>query len=215
MLSFKYYSKIYNRAIYRGLYRNIECPYCYSLPRHRIICEYLEKQIDTIRGRKILMFASERGILNWLGDRRISCVTADLYAPADLKIDITDIELEDESIDLIFCNHVLEHVIDYQKALREIHRILTKEGKLICSVPIDTDSETTVEDFNLKTEEERKKAYGQGDHFRNFGLNFPIILENHHFKVQILDGATYPEEIIPRIGPGKYDYNKIFICTKQ
>ena len=149
-----------------------------------------------------------------MDNNNIQYTTADLYAPADLKLDITNIDLADKCMDVVFCNHILEHLEDYKIALEELNRILTNRGTLICSVPTDKTSEETVEFPNLKTDEERKQAYGESDHFRNFGLNFPKIIEQYGFKVDILDGDTYPKQILPKIGPGKYDYNKIYVCTK-
>lgn len=91
------------------------------------------------------MFAIERSIKLYLNKNKISFKTADLYKQADLKIDITKVDLENESFDIIFCNHVLEHVSSYQKALKELNRILTTNGILILSVPIDKKSKKTIE----------------------------------------------------------------------
>lgn len=210
-LNFNYKLPIYNKEIYDNIYINTVCPYCLSLPRHRIICEYLNMNKDILKNKKILLFAPERGMKQWLRNNDLEFVTADLYKKADLKIDITKTMLEDSSFDIIFCNHVLEHVNNYDNALKEINRILKKDGILICSVPIDTNSITTIEK-NVSTEEERKKIYGQSDHFRNFGLDIAKQIAKNGFLVEDIDGNKFDEKIRPVIGPGKYDYNHIFIC---
>lgn len=93
----------------------------------------------------------------WMGRNGISCVTADLYNDADLKLDIQATGLADESFDVIVCNHVLEHVDNCRIALRELHRLLHPGGSLICSFPIDTDVELLDEDPRCVR---RKNVYG-------------------------------------------------------
>ena len=46
---------------------------------------------------------------------------------ADFKFDITNINSNDNSFDLIICYHVLEHIIDDKKAISELYRILKKK----------------------------------------------------------------------------------------
>ena len=54
----------------------------------------------------------------------------------DLIIDITDISvLPDSSIDAIVCISVLEHIFDYEKAMKELERVLKPGGKLLLTVP--------------------------------------------------------------------------------
>jgi ubiquinone/menaquinone biosynthesis C-methylase UbiE len=50
--------------------------------------------------------------------------------------DITKLPLEAGFADVVFCSEVLEHVEDYNAALKEIHRILKTGGKLILTVPV-------------------------------------------------------------------------------
>lgn len=50
--------------------------------------------------------------------------------------DITKIPLKNNSVDIIFCSEVIEHVKDYKKALKENYTILKKNGKLILTVPV-------------------------------------------------------------------------------
>lgn len=81
---------------------------------------------------------------------------------------IENMSLADGTWDWIVCNHVLEHVNDYQKALNEFRRILKPEGHLIISFPIDETLETVKEDRKAD-EKERIRAFGQLDHWRLFG----------------------------------------------
>ena len=101
---------------------------------------------------------------------KISCVTANLYGKANLKLDIQKTGLPDESYDVIVCNHVLEHVDDFRKALKEMYRILRPGGSFICSFPMDPKVELLDEDPSVQTEEERLRRFGQNDHLRVFGM---------------------------------------------
>ncbi len=51
------------------------------------------------------------------------------------KGDITKLPLKNNSVDIIFCSEVLEHVPNYKKALSECSRVLKKSGALILTVP--------------------------------------------------------------------------------
>ena len=63
--------------------------------------------------------------------------SADLFSPiVDVKADILDLPFEDESFDVIFCNHVLEHIEDDRKAMSELYRVMKKGGWGILQVPM-------------------------------------------------------------------------------
>jgi len=53
-----------------------------------------------------------------------------------VKADITNLPLKPGTVDAIFCSEVLEHVPDYEKALRECSKSLKQSGKLFVTVPI-------------------------------------------------------------------------------
>ena len=50
--------------------------------------------------------------------------------------DVTNLPIESDFADVVFCSEVLEHVENYETALKEIHRILKTGGKLILTVPV-------------------------------------------------------------------------------
>jgi len=101
-------------------------------------------------------------------------ITGDIESPlAKVKMDIHDIPFEDDSIDIIFCNHVLEHVEDDRKALSEIRRVLKKGGWAILQVPFFHPlPEVTYEDKSITDPKEREIAFGQDDHVRKYGLDY-------------------------------------------
>lgn len=55
---------------------------------------------------------------------------------ADIALDLQQIDLPDDSIDVLLTPHVLEHVPDTRVALAEIHRILSPGGRMYLQVPL-------------------------------------------------------------------------------
>ena len=204
----------FNPERYRGMDQNVICPVCGSLPRHRILVEWMDERKDSFRDIKILHFAQEYSIRLWMNRNHICSTSADLYSPADLKLDIEATGLEDDSYDLIICNHVLEHVSDYRKALAELFRIVSPGGRVVISFPVDPTLETVYEDASVKTEEERIRCFGQNDHLRIFGIDSPKILSDFGFKVVDIKGENCDASIKPVVGPGNYDYNVLW-CLKK
>ena len=200
----------YDPDRYVNVVQEVICPVCGALPRHRILAAWCDGHQDEIKGR-ILYFAMEDSMRMWFERNHIRVTTADLYQAADLRLDIQDTGEPAGSWDWIFCNHVLEHVPDYKKALRELHRILKPGGKLICSFPIDESYETLIENPNAG-ESDRIVRFGQSDHLRVFGRDSEQILSRAGFKVSRIEGAESEESIMPVVGPADYDVNYLFLC---
>ena len=197
----------YNPERYRGRKQDIICPVCGSLPRHRILSSWLEKHREVLEG-KVLYFAIEDGMKLWMNKNRINYSSADLFRSADLNINIENTGLDDDSWNCVICNHVLEHVDDYKRALRELYRILKPGGLLICSFPIDESLDTVVED---RAAIER---FGQADHFRIFGNDSEEIIREAGFAVSRISGKDMSMSILPITGPADYDVNYLFLCKK-
>lgn len=209
-------SKIFNPSLYLPEKRKTECPNCGAYPRHRLLMWYFKEHVRELKNSNgILYFACERVVKGWLADNGIKYVTADLYAPADLKLDMEDTGLDGDAYDYIVCNHVLEHVNDFKRALKEIYRILAPNGTFICSFPILDSLETYIEasEKNL-TDEEKIEQFGQRDHLRIFGRDSKEILQRIGFEVETYDKENCPENIVLEDGPGRYDKTLLFICRK-
>jgi SAM-dependent methyltransferase len=134
-------------------------------------------------------------------------ITADLESPlAKVKMDVHDIPFEDNTFDAVFCNHTLEHVDDDIRALTELHRVLKQGGWGIIQSPINIQRKETYEDPSVTSEKEREIHFGQKDHVREYGLDYPLRLEKAGFKVNIDKSIEQmdPEEI-QRYGLLTYD----------
>ena len=110
-------------------------------------------------------------------------ITADLLNEADVKMDITDIQYPDEYFDIIYCSHVLEHVQDDKKAMKEFCRVLKHKGWAILLVPITADK--TFEDPAIVTPSERLRVFGQEDQVRRYGPDYVPRLRESGFKVEV------------------------------
>lgn len=160
---------------------NALCPNCLSLERHRLLWLYLEQRTDFFRSpMKVLHFAPEACFVHRFakihGD---DYFTADIESPlARLKFDIHNIPLDDNTFDIVLCNHVLEHVNDDIQAMREIHRVLKPGGFSILQVPFfNPVFDTTVQDPSLQDPRERERLFGQRDHVRKYGHDYPKRIE--------------------------------------
>jgi predicted SAM-dependent methyltransferase len=209
-------SDINNKSRYQGYSENTICPRCFSFSRHRIVCNYFDENRKKLENNpEILMFGAEFSIEKWFRKHGYRYHTADLFdRTAEMKVDIQNTRFPDESWSLIICNHVLEHVPDYNAALKELQRILKKGGILELTVPTDKNLNTVYEDTGIITGEQRIERFGQIDHLRIFGNDFSEKLENAGFTVEVLNGAQLPASLRTMTGPADYDDNRIYLCGK-
>lgn len=155
---------------------NALCPSCLSLERHRLIFLYLREKTDFFTTKKqVLHIAPEACFIPRFekihGD---GYITADIESPlAKVKMDIHEIPFQENSFDVVLCNHVLEHVRDDIKAMSEIHRVLKPGGFAILQVPFfNPVQEETFEDNSITDKREREKIFGQDDHVRKYGHDY-------------------------------------------
>lgn len=118
-------------------------------------------------------------------------LTADLESPlADLHFDVQQIPLPDNSVEVVLCNHILEHVADDRRALRELHRILKPGGWGIVLSPVDSTCEHTYEDDSITDPAERTRIFGQYDHRRIYGRDYADRLREAGFEAADIDYAA-------------------------
>jgi len=169
---------------------NVLSPSTLSLERHRLLWLYLKNETDLFsKPYKLLHFAPEQAFYKQLKKLdNLDYTTTDLNSPlADIKADICDLPFEDESFDVVLCNHVLEHIKDDTKAMQEIYRILRKGGWAILQIPQDLNRDITFEDNNITDPKERSLIFGQYDHVRVYGLDYFDKLQAVGFKVNPIE----------------------------
>lgn len=191
-------------ADWSSTYANTVCPNCDSQPRHRALSIYLDKYGNLTSGKyNFLHFAPESSLRQRFSSLpNLEYTTADLNNPAvDVKIDITQIPYPDNTFDIIFCNHVLEHVPDDRQAMRELFRVLKPGGWASLQVPLSRKIEQTFEDPAIVSPQERLHHFGQEDHVRLYGLDYQERLEEVGFAVDREDiGQILPEDLIRKYG---------------
>ena len=212
--------------------KNARCPYCFSLERHRALWFYFENHTDLFTNKnkkslKILHFAPEKIFY----DKFSNSLDIDYY-PVDFDssfsgfigdggnyilrdiVDIQNIQYQNNMFDVIICNHILEHIPNEQSAITELLRVLKKDGQAYISVPVYDDLEVTLENHTYNTAELRKKYYGQSDHVRKYGRDFPQRLTNAGFDVEIIYLNKYLTEH-ELICYGMRNTEKIYKCTHR
>jgi len=194
--------------------KNVLCKNCFSLERHRLLLYFLKEKTNIMKERlTVLHFAPERCLTNFLKNlKNIHYISADLYQPATMKIDITNIPLPDNSIDAIICNHVLEHIEKDKQAMREIFRILKPGGWAILQVPLSKQPDT-FEDSTITSPEKRLKYYGQSDHVRIYGWkDYEKRLKSCNFIVTV---DSFAKKLDPKqIKESNLSTENIYFCVK-
>jgi SAM-dependent methyltransferase len=188
------------------------CPHCLASDRNRLISLYLKNELDFgTRPLRVLHFAPEHCFLRRFAKvPNITYIAADIDPPkGGVKMDITDIPLDADSIDLVICSHVLEHIEDDAKAMRELRRVTCPGGTALIMCPVYKDRATTYEDASIVDPKDRLVAFGQTDHVRLYGADFGARLERAGFQVDENHYATHlGEAAMKRYGikPGAVIY---------
>jgi len=181
---------------YAQVRENVLSPGTLSLERHRLMWLYLQKTDFFTKPYKVLHFAPEQAFYKRFKKmKNLDYITTDLHSPlADIKADITDLPFADNEFDIIFCNHVLEHIPDDQKAMQELYRIMKSGGWGIFQVPLDENRAETFQDDSITDPKERTRIFGQYDHVRVYGQDYFDKLKAVGFRVEKVDLTTEMSE---------------------
>lgn len=204
---------------------NAKCPNCGSLERHRLQWHYILNRTNLLNSAQVLRLlhvAPEKVFYNkFVAHPKINYVPCakfgegyrDVYPDKTINVDITDMNFTDNSFDVIFCSHVLEHVPEDLKAMKEFYRVLKPGGWAILQVPLDKDRLTTYEDFSITDAKKREQAFGQHDHVRIYGMDYTERLMLAGFTVNKI---SYTDEFTKNeIFQNGFLNEDIFLCTKE
>ena len=175
---------------YEKIRENVLSPSTFSLERHRLFWLYLKNETSFFNSElSVLHFAPEQAFLKRFRKmKNLNYTTTDLSSPlAYVKADICKLPFENNSYDFIICNHVLEHIVEDNKAMQELYRVLKPGGTAIIQVPYDASRQSTFEDNTITDRKERARIFGQYDHVRIYGMDYFKKLANSGFQVDAVD----------------------------
>jgi SAM-dependent methyltransferase len=192
------------------------CPVCDAVERHRFTWSFFERRTDLFDGKpkRMLHVAPEPGFERRLrGLPGLDYQTGDPQDErADIKLDITRIELPADSFDVIHCSHVLEHIHEDERAMRELSRVLKPSGWATILVPII--AEQTFYDPTVTDPKERARLYGQWDHVRAYGKDFSARLAAQGFDVEVVRASALVQDAAEaeRL---QFKNEELFFCRKR
>ncbi len=198
------------------------CPYCQSTDRDRLIYLYLKYEPGFFEHpHRLLHIAPEPALYQAFSKaQNIDYHPATKYAEGfyyNSKVetaDLLNLHFEESSFDWVICNHVLEHIPDDRRALHEIFRVLKPGGKALLQVPYSLQLEETFEDASITSEADREKHFGQFDHVRIYGRDYPDRLEEAGFIVHQINQKKHFKNIKT---PDEFAVNPeelLFVCEK-
>ena len=197
------------------------CPVCKSTYRHRLVWLYLSNLKIWKNQLSVLHIAPEEMIARKLRRlKQIKYITGDTnpdryrYYTSAIKLDITHLPFENNTFDVIICNHVLEHISDDRQAMKELFRVLKPEGFSMMQVPLSSVLKQTYEDSLVATEEARLNHFGQKDHVRIYGEDYYLRLEDAGFMLEIKGVSDFSH--VPRISRmALHEKEKVIVGFKK
>jgi SAM-dependent methyltransferase len=192
------------------------CPHCSSGARHRLLALYLKERTPFFDAPlRVVHFAAEYCLMRRFARLpNLDYVAADLDPPRGaIRLDLTAIDLPTDSVDMVICSHVLEHVVEDQTAMRELRRIIRPGGRALIMVPVDRSRAITYEDPTIVTPAARLTAFHQADHVRIYGRDFPERLRSAGFAVELQTAAQFAPWAERRCGLPHNDGDPIYACT--
>lgn len=187
---------------------NFLCPACKCHDRERHLVMYFDR-LDLwsrFNGATVLHVAPEANLVpRIVAMKPAEYIRADMMptSPEIRQMDITRIPLADASVDIVICNHVLEHIPDDRRALSELARVTRPGGFAILQTPWSPLLNDMLCDPTVTTDELRLRLFGQEDHVRVYGRDLFRRIEEAGFRVERRSHAA----TLPDLDPARYGVN--------
>lgn len=200
-----------------------QCPICHSSSRERLVWFWLSQGGSGFRFAndiRIAHFAPEKGLTKRVRGAAPANYTAYDFDPSRYRhisdvqpADLSKLPMPDNSIDLLICNHVIEHVPDVSQALGEIFRVLAPGAVAILQVPIAMKLDGMIELGMDSSPDERIRLCGQDDHLRLFNEEeYLAALGKAGFATELYDAFEAQDKLATEwmLDP----FEKLFLCRK-
>lgn len=208
-----------------GKRKHAICPGCASNDRDRLLHFVLtNNKLGLLPAYAILHIAPEPALADWLSEfqrknksdyiKGVKYHEGFFYGNDIELIDLLSLKYSDEQFDLLICNHVLEHISEDRVAMKEIFRVLKPGGNAILQVPWSPLLDVTFEDETKQSPAEREEFFGQFDHVRVYGKDYPDRLRSVGFDLRILTTKTLEisDQLISKHGLNAKEV--VFIASK-
>ncbi|WP_366182792.1 methyltransferase domain-containing protein [Flavobacterium ovatum] len=185
------------------------CPNCGSVKRNRRLWSLLKTEF-LFPQASILDFSPSRCLYRKLKKTaNINYYSTDLSGDfiADHQFDITNLEIANNTLDLVICYHILEHINNDIRAIKELIRVMKPGAKALIQTPFKEGE--IYEDYTFVSNEDRLKHFGQEDHVRIYSVvGLKERLQSCGFLVEIRENFSVDNKYC-------YDRNeKIIVITK-
>lgn len=194
---------------------NVRCTFCNSLPRHRLFYLVADRVLNLFSKPlgTVLHFAPEKCLQDIFRNKSDMYYSVDIMVSAlvNLVVDAQSLPIADQSVDFLYSCHVLEHIPDDQKAMREIARVLKSSGVATIMVPLHGGYQTK-DDPEIKSPAQRDLHYGNPVHLRYYGNDVKNQLEAAGLKVE----RYSKDDVLTKKDTKDYRLlnNVVFICRR-
>lgn len=168
------------------------CPRCGASPRERFVSYCLDNgHLELSPAAKVLHIApSEANLVRRFmksGTATLGDLSPGRYRGQPVvRVDLMDMR-EQGTFDIFYASHVLEHVPDDWRVLRNVRDHLRPGGQAWILVPLHNGP--TIEAWPGMSARERETHFGQWDHVRQYGLDLADRLRDAGFVVSLIDPA--------------------------
>lgn len=182
---------------------NVYCPDCGSRNAERLIKAVISSYLP-IHKKKVLHCAPERRLFEWMGQFSDVSAVDGSYA--------ANLPFRNGAFDLVIANHIFESIPDDQKAMREIHRVLSRNGAAILQVHYSSFLPGTIEYPTLRDPQQQAALFGDKEHVRIYSLDdYVLRLIQTGFRVRVLT----PSELAPFRRYGIQETESVFLAYRS